>query len=230
MTETWGYVRLSQEGRDTSLDKQKESIRDYCTTNDLQLVTTLNDGKRTSGFDTDREAYQTLLSKLDSGDIEAVVVRDRARLARDFDERLRLLTLFRDCDIEWHVIEAGGQIEIGDVQTAAMEAVHAAMDHAKKMAEIERARDAVAERMDSDMDHGRPKFGMEYDDAGEYQVPGEDFEKVVDILRQRADGASYSEIAGATGVSRSTVHKVVNRRQWYEARAGSKLDTEVVES
>lgn len=220
MTEAWGYVRISQEGRDTSIDKQKQSVREYCTDHDeLELVTTLNDGKNTSGFDTDREGYQTLVEKIDTGEIGAVVVRDRARLARDFDERLRLITAFRETGIEWHVVEAGQRIKLEAVQTAAMECVHAAMGHAKKMAEIKRAKAAISERMDNDYDHGRPKFGMEYDDAGHYQVPGDRFDDVLEVLNLRASGASFSKIAARTGISKSTVQNIVDRREWYEQRA-----------
>jgi len=218
MTDCWGYVRISQEGRDTSIEKQKQSLRDYCAKRDLDLITTLNDGKNTSGFNTDRERYQILTDRIESGEAEAVVVRDRARLSRDFDERLRLITLFRSTDAELHVVEAGGEIELQDVQTAAMEAVHAAMDHAKKMAEIERARDAINERMEKDYDHGRPKFGMEYDDDGHYQVPAENFDTVREILRRREDGQSLPAIAEAVDVARSTVASVCDRREWYAER------------
>lgn len=220
MTDAWGYVRISQEGRDTSIDKQKESLREYCNADDdLQLVTTLNDGKNTSGFDVDREGYQTLVDKIDNGEIGAVVVRDRARLARDFDERLRLITAFRQTGVEWHVVEAAKRIKVEEVQTAAMECVHAAMGHAKKMAEIQRAKDAISERMSNNYDHGRPKFGMRYDDDGHYQVPGERFDDVLEVLRLREEGLSFPKIEAETGISKSTVQNIVDRREWYEARA-----------
>lgn len=218
MTDCWGYVRLSQQGRDTSIEKQKESLRKYCSNNDLNLVTTLNDGKNTSGFDTNREKYQTLIERIDAGKVGAVVVRDRARLSRDFDERLRLITMFRQTGCELHVVEAGGKIEIENVQTAAMEAVHAGMDHAKKMAEIERTRDAVEERMSEDYDHGPPRFGMRYREDGQYQEPADNFEKVEKIWQLREDGCSYSEIEKQLGVPSSTAQRVVENRDWYIKR------------
>jgi len=222
MTETksaWGYVRLSQSGREASLAEQKKSIRDYAADyEELQLETTRNDGDRTSGFNAEREQYQLLREQIRTGGLDAVIVRDRARLSRDFDDRVRLLSEFRTNGVEWHVIEAGGRLHVEDVQNAGIECLHAMMDHVKKQIEIERSREALAERMEKDYDHGRPKFGMQYDEAGQYQVPGDDFDKVVDIIELRDDGASYPEIEDEVGVSISTARRVWERRNWYIER------------
>jgi DNA invertase Pin-like site-specific DNA recombinase len=222
----WGYVRLSQTGREASLEEQKKSIREYGRDHDLDLQTTRNDGDRTSGFNTDREEYQLVREKIRNGEIDAVVVRDRARLSRDFDDRLQLISEFRASGVEWHVVEAGGRLHLEDVQCAGMECIHAMMDHTKKMIEIERARDAVAERMDSDFDHGRPRFGMQYDDAGEYQVPGEDFDVVRRIFELRDAGATLEEVTDEVSVSKRTVTRVLERREWYLDRAATEVKSE----
>jgi DNA invertase Pin-like site-specific DNA recombinase len=215
----WGYVRLSQTGREKSIDEQKRAIREYARANGLVLETTLNEGERTSGFNDDREKYKLLRSRVEVDEIDAVVTRDRARLSRDFDERLLLITLFRSSDVEWHVIEAGGRLQLEDTQTAGMEAIHAAMDDFKKRMEIERAREATQERMDDpDIDHGRPRYGMTYDDSGERQVPGEGWGDVVVVLGMIDNGATYQEIAEEAGVPASTAYRIVQNREWYEQR------------
>jgi DNA invertase Pin-like site-specific DNA recombinase len=228
----FGYVRLSQGGRDTSIEDQKEALREYAREHPaLQLVTTINDGENTSGFNEDRDGYQTIREKIEADDADAVIVRDRARLSRDFDERLRLIAMFRASDCDWHVVEAGGRIELEDVQTAAMECVHAAMDHAKKMAEIRRSKEAVQQRMDDpDVDHGRPRFGMTYDDQGRRQVPGKNFETVREILREDKPDKSRREIASAVDVPVATVHRVLDRREWYLNRSGEAVGDRVQNS
>jgi DNA invertase Pin-like site-specific DNA recombinase len=224
MSDAWGYTRLSQDGREDSIDEQKQAIRDYCKDNDLQLVTTLNDGTRTSGFDSDREGYQTLRSKIEADAIDAVVVRDRARLTRDFDEMLRLILLFRQVDVELHVIEAGGHICHDDPQDASIETVYGAMSHKQKKAEIERAREATAERMVQDYDHGPPRFGMQYRDDGRYQVPADNFDTVEKIWKLRDDGCSYAEIQSELEVPSSTAQRVVENREWYQERANGRME------
>lgn len=217
--DAWGYTRLSQEGRDGSLDEQMASVRDYAADHpDLDLVTTLNEGASTSGFDNDREKYTRLVDKVRDDEIGAIVVRDRARLSRDFDERLRLLTYFRSSDVELHVVEDRGRIDVDDVQTAAMECVNAAMDHIKKKAEIHRSKQAIKERMERGDDHGRPPFGLRYDDAGRRWVPDQEsgeFATALEVVRLREDDVSWRDIADETGVNTGTARRVYERKERY---------------
>jgi DNA invertase Pin-like site-specific DNA recombinase len=217
--DAWGYTRLSQEGRDGSLDEQMASVRDYAADHpDLDLVTTLNEGASTSGFDNDREKYTRLVDKVRDDEIGAIVVRDRARLSRDFDERLRLLTYFRSSDVELHVVEDRGRIDVDDVQTAAMECVNAAMDHIKKKAEIHRSKQAIKERMERGDDHGRPPFGLRYDDAGRRWVPDREsgeFATALEVVRLREDDVSWRDIADETGVNTGTARRVYERKERY---------------
>jgi len=213
--DAWGYVRLSQKGRDGSLEGQKEAIREYCNRQGLNLQTTRNEGDKTSGFNSDRREYQLLREKIRAGDIDAVAVRDRARLARDFDDRLELLTELRSNDVELHVTEDGGKANVADVQSAGIECLLAMMDHVKKKIEIERSKQAVAERLENGYYQGKPPYGLEFDDDGQYLVPGVDFEHVLTIFQLRDDGMSYNKIAKEVPVSSSTVSNICDRREMY---------------
>jgi len=219
LLDAWGYARLSQEGRDGSLDEQMAAVREYAAEHpELQLATTLNEGASTSGFDNDREKYTRLVENIRGGKIDAVVVRDRARLSRDFDERLRLLTYFRSEDVELHVVEDRGCIDVDDVQTAAMECVHASMDHIKKKAEITRSREAIKERLERGDDHGRPPFGLQYDDDGRRWVPDREsgeFATALEVVRLRENDVSWRDIADETGVNTGTARRIYERKERY---------------
>lgn len=221
--QAWGYTRLSQEGRDGSLDEQMREIREYAADHpDLQLATTLNEGASTSGFNNDREKYRRVVEKVRNGEIGAVVVRDRARLSREFDERLRLLTYFRESGVELHVIEDRGMVPLDDVQTASMECIHAAMDHIKKKAEIERSKEAIKQRIERGDDHGRPPYGLQYDDDGRHWVPDrerDEFSDALGVIRLREEGRSWREIAEETGVHKSTARGIYDRRDRYLTEA-----------
>lgn len=223
----WGYVRLSQTGREASLDEQKADIREYARSHDeLNLQTTRNDGERTSGFNPDRHEYQLVREKINNAEIDAIIVRDRARLSRDFDDRLDLLVDLRQSGVEWHVIEAGGYIDVQDVQQAGMECLHAMMDHYKKMIEIKRSKEAVAERLEKGYDHGAVRFGMTYRDDGKYQVPGEGFETVEDIFELADEGYTQREIREEVGEALGTISRVLDRREWYEKRAARAMEAD----
>lgn len=224
----WGYVRLSQEGRDLSLEKQKSDIREYARENDLNLQTTRNDGEGTSGFDKSREGYQLLREKIRNQEIDAVIVRDRARLSRDFDDRLSLIVDFRATGVEWHVTETGGRIALEDVQTAGMECLHAMMDHVKKMVEITRSRDAVEERHEDGCYHGTPPMGLRFaEDKCHLEKDPQEWNELQEIIDRRERSEAVVDVANSIGVSAATVSRVTDRGlEWYR----DKLDEYGIDS
>jgi hypothetical protein len=59
---------------------------------------------------------------------------------------------------------------------------------------------------------------MTYDAAGEYQVPGREFETVLEIFRLDNKGKSRREISDNVNVPISTVQNVLSRQDWYVER------------
>lgn len=221
MSSAIGYTRLSQES-DTSIDRQKRHIREYADENGLTLETIYDDGERSSGFDESREEYQQVRDRVQSGEIVAVVVNDKRRLARDFDETMRLVLDLREHDVEAHTFQEG-QLDLSDPVQAAVEVLQAASEHEAKKKEIERAREAVQERIDSGHDHGRPPTGFRFDEAGERWVPDREgrFEDVVEAIQMVEDGATYAHVHEELGISPSTMSGVMDRKERYLQEAGA---------
>lgn len=213
MTRAVGYTRLSQRS-DRSISKQKEAIRKYCEKNGFELDRIYDDGEKSSGFDDDRSEYLRLKEHIDSGAVDAVVVNDKTRIGRDFDERMRFVLDLRGGDVDLHSARRG-HIDLSDPTDAAVESVHAAQDDEGARELIERAKEATAERIAAGHDHGRPPFGFEYGPDKERWVPGDEFSTAIDVLDQRDAGATYSEIENATGVARSTACRIVKREERY---------------
>ena len=215
MSSAVGYTRLSQES-DTSIDRQKRHIRAYADENGLTLEAIYDDGERSSGFDESREEYQRVRERVQSGEIAAVVVNDKRRLARDFDETMRLVLDLREHDVEAHTFQEG-RLDLSDPVQAAVEVLQAASEHEAKKKEIERAREAVQERIESGYDHGRPPIGLRFDDAGERWVPDREgrFADVVEAIRMVEDGATYRDVQEELGIAPSTLSGVMDRRDRY---------------
>lgn len=212
-----GYTRLSQQS-DASIERQKRHIREYADEHGLELEQIYDDGEGSSGFDTaERTAYQKLREQITAGGPDVVIVNDKRRLARDVDEVMRLIPAVRTNDIELHTFQ-DGEIDLSDPMKAAIEILQAAAAHKEKKEEIEKSIEAVEERINSGYDHGPPRFGMEYDDEGKYQRPGEDFHLVERVWELREEGKSYPVIEGITGVPSSTAHRVVQNKEWYQNR------------
>ncbi|WP_336336888.1 recombinase family protein [Haloarcula brevis] len=218
----YGYTRLSQESR-TSIDDQKESITDYAADREgLNLVEVLDDGQHQTGYETESRAeYRRLTDLIQSGDVDAVVIRGVERLGRDFDERQMFIIWCRQNGVELHDTERG-RIPIEDEYTAGVEGIHAASDHKGKEKEIERARKAVQKRVDDpDCFHGEPPKGLTYDEAKRGLVVDDEqreaFEEAMEVIRFREDGRTYTEIETKTGVNRARISRILNKQaDWFK--------------
>lgn len=210
---TIGYVRLSQES-DRSIAAQKRDIRDYCADRDLELARILNEGTGTSGFNETREKYDELQCLVREGNVSTVVVRDLSRLSRDQNDRIRLLLSLDERGVDLHSVERG-LVDTSDYNLA-IEAAMAASDDVGKRKEIERAKQETERRLEKGYYQGRPPYGLTFDDAGERLVPGEQFDIAVRVLELRDAGHSYREIADELDPAKSTVGRILDRREQYE--------------
>lgn len=220
MTETAiGYIRLSQDGK--SLERQRGDIEDYAEKRGFDLVEIYNEGKRASGFDEDRPEYQALLDHIDGGDIDAVVVPNLSRLSRDRKERLRLILDLDGAGVQLHSFELGRAVDLDDDWELVQQSIRATTDDVEKRKEIERSKRATKERLENGYDHGRPPFGLQYDEDGHYWVPGESFDDALSVIRSREDGLSWRQVAEETGVNKDTARRVWDRRDRYLQEADS---------
>jgi len=221
MTEAVGYTRLSQDS-DTSIDRQKRHIREYANDHGFELVEMYDDGEHSSGFDAGREEYQALRDHVERDELAAVIVNGKRRLARDFDETMRLVLDLREYDVEAHTYE-DARLDLSEPVQAAVEVLQAASEHEAKKKEIERAREAVDERVRAGFDHGRPPIGLQFDDAGEQWVPDRSgkFPEVIEAINMIENGKTYEKVSEQTDIPTSTLSGVIDRKERYQALADS---------
>lgn len=218
MTKAVGYTRLSQSS-DTSIQRQTEHIIEYAENNDFDLLEIYNDGERSSGFDSDREKFQTVRKHVSDATVAAIIVNDKRRLARDFDATMRLILDCRERDVAIHTHQ-DGKLDITDPMNAAIEVVQAASDYEAKMKEIEKAKEAVKERKQDGCYHGTPPLGLQFaDDNCHLEKDSGEWEIVEAIIEGREDGENVKEVAKENCVSTATVSRIANRgREWYQEK------------
>ncbi|MFC6964934.1 recombinase family protein [Halocatena marina] len=206
-----GYVRLSQQS-DRSLATQRTDIRDYCTRSGLSLVDVYNEGEGASGYDNDREEYTQMLAYVQEHEIDAVVVRDHARLSRDRKERLRLLLDLDTAGVELHSVERGEAVDLDEDWAYVLQAIQATTDDVEKRKEIERSKQETQRRIAAGCYQGRPPLGTCFDAAGEKLVPDpEEWPTIMDAFELLDDGESYRSINEATGLSLATISRLADR-------------------
>jgi len=214
-----GYTRLS-ETSNISIQNQKEHIRAYAREHGFDLLTIHDDGELSSGFKPDQlEEYQKVHEKVRAGDIDAVVINGKRRMARDENAVMRFVADLRSNGVELHTYQ-DGEVSLEEPMQAAFEIMRAAVAAEEKRAEIEKSIEVTKARAeDPDVDHGRPPFGMAYDESGRRWVPGERFTDAMDIIARRNRGESFRKISEAVNVSTGTAHRVAERSEFYVKRS-----------
>lgn len=157
------------------------------------------------------EDVQAAVERLRDGEYDYLVAYDDRRICRDdYLSVIQYAANQGNCEI----------VYVGDVAEDSLAYdIHRRVERETKEEEIEKSKAAIERRKREGYDHGRPKFGMTYDDEGKYQVPGENFDTVLEILRHRRLGKSYREIAAELDVAVATARRVVGRREWYIDRS-----------
>lgn len=210
-----GYTRLSQDS-DVSIPRQKRHIQTYAEEHGFELERIYDDGEYSSGFETEsREQYQAVQALVEAGEVDAVIVNSKRRLARDFDETMRLILDLRREDIELHTYE-DGQVDLEDPMQVAIEVVQAASEHKAKRKEIERAIDAVEERQENGCYQGRPPFGLQFaEDGCHLEKDTEEWETLMYVWQLLERGRDYDTVVEETGVSKASVSRINERGRGY---------------
>lgn len=217
------WIRKSKGSEDDiGLTEQRHAVPRlaYRLTGDWTTVDVLDLGVHTgfstlsrndSGMLDDNERVQAALEELRAGAYDYLVALDDRRVCRDgYFEVIKHAAVSGDAEFVY-VRDVAEDDLTHDIKRR--------VERDTKEEEIEKSRQAIRARQERGYDHGRPRFGMTYDAAGHYQVPGEEFETVQNILRRRDEGETFATIADAVDVPESTVRNVVDRRDWYRDRA-----------
>ncbi|WP_222914012.1 recombinase family protein [Natrinema sp. SYSU A 869] len=227
MSRAAAFLRKSQgSDDDVSLELQRdrvpalaEQLADEVDVIDLGVHTGFSVHMKTANekrIDANPEV-KALLEALRDGEYDYLVAWDDTRLARDqFYWELKRAAVLGDCLFEF--VEDPPQDELTF-------RVQRAVESDVKRREIEKSQAAMDAREQRGDDHGRPPFGLCYDENGRQWVPDREsgeFAIALEVIRLREAGRSWRDIADETGVNRSTARGIYDRRDRYleEAESG----------
>jgi DNA invertase Pin-like site-specific DNA recombinase len=209
MSEYAIYTRLSQGGRQGSIDQQIQTCRDYADTHDLQVGDIYNDGEFSSGFkDGDRPRYEALRHRIEADEIDGVIIRDDKRLARERVELYRLFADMIETDTELHIAE-DGEVELNDIE-GVVHLFMTSVQNEEKKKEIKRNAEGIKSKIEAGMPHGRNPRGMEYSKNKTELVPVTDadgnvtevFKNMSKAVAEKDDGVSYADAADVAGIEK----------------------------
>jgi hypothetical protein len=220
MSKALAWIRKSKgDDEDIGLEEQRELVRGLAEevageveVLDLGIHTGFSTMTRDdpAGLLDQNLRVQECVGELEAGEYSHLVAWDDRRICRDeYFSVVQYAATQGDAEI----------VYVGDVNEDDLTFdLKRRIERDTKEEEIEKSRRAIERRKENGYDHGRPRFGMTYDDAGHYQVPGDDFDTVLEIFRHDRNGKSRREVAEEIDVPLGTVQNILERHEWYAER------------
>jgi DNA invertase Pin-like site-specific DNA recombinase len=208
------YHRVSTDQQ--NLRRQTQATKQYVDRLDLGDDTRQYEDAST-GTDTDRTGYKELMSDVEAGEIDAVVVKSVSRISRSISDLSRTVEQLAAHDTALHVIDQGMELDPTDSDPYQKAMLQLMGVFAELEAEItqQRVRDGIAARQESDdYHHGRPPLGFNKEDGKLYEA--ENYHKVCVVLdKVTADEMSKRQAAKELNTSRPTIDRAIEREKLY---------------
>lgn len=212
-----GYVRVSTSSEDqkTSIPNQKERVQSYCKSRDWKLVEFFED-QGFSGKDLERRAFGELKRFIKKEGVDALVVTNLDRFSRDPRDVIAEMDWLKDREVDFVSID-----QSIDTSTTAGEMVMVLISYLNRMERektVEKIERAIKQKKERGEPLGRPPFGLQYSEDKTSFVPKGDgkFQKALEAIELREEGASFPEIEKKVGISTSTASRLVGRKGVYE--------------
>jgi len=208
------YHRVSTEHQ--SLGRQTSATEKYVAKNfEGADVRTFADAD--TGTDTDRGDYQRLMDAAETGEIDAVVVKDMSRVARSVRDLMRTVDRLREAGVELHFIDDPIEVRPDDddpTQDLMLQVLAAVAEFEAKITQ-QRVREGIAARRENDdYHHGPAPLGFEKDD-GEL-IEATEYRRVCAVLEMvQADELSKRKAAKRLDTSRPTINRSLDRAELY---------------
>lgn len=209
------YARVST--ADQSLDRQKEEMWTYATeTIDVEPGQIEIYEDTGTGRDTERDGYQQLLNDVRSGDVDRVVALEVSRLSRSMrDLAATVETVVDENNAGLHILDMNLALEPGEDDPYQRAFLNIMGTIAQLEADMinERVRSGIEAAKRNGKHTGRPPFGFDVNDG--YLTPNGDYDVAIAVIERIEKGESKRSTARFAGVSRSTVGRILDRKDLY---------------
>lgn len=207
------YVRVST--TEQSLDRQLTSTTEYAQSRvgaDLAEIQTYRD--KSTGTNTERDGYRSMMAAVEAGTVEAVVVHEISRMARSQQDLLRTVERVTETGAEVHFVRDNLTFKGADspMSRLQMQMLGAFAEWEARVKQMNTKEGIAARRAaDDDYHHGPAPLGFEKDD-GEL-IEGKQYHRVVAVLDMVSGGdLSKRKAAAQLDTSRRTINRALDNR------------------
>jgi DNA invertase Pin-like site-specific DNA recombinase len=207
------YHRVSTQ--EQSLDRQRNTTSDYATTRfDIELNDLEFFEDKSTGTDIDRSEFSKMMEQIESGNLDAVIVKELSRLSRSLQDLQQTVKRVVDQGTELHFIEESLQFTGDDdaFSEFQMQILGAVAEFQAKLRQ-EAASEGLQARIESDEDyrHGPAPLGFKKEDGILYEK--ESYPHICEVLsRVNKDEMSKRKAATELSSSRATVRRAIEDR------------------
>jgi DNA invertase Pin-like site-specific DNA recombinase len=210
------YCRVSTD--EQNLQRQIEKTTEYAQREfgvGLGGLEVLTD--KSTGTDTERSAYREMMSHIDAGDVDAVVVNSVSRVARSIRDLDRSAERIADGGASLHILAEGLVMDPDDddpYQRAMFQLLGVFAELEAAMIR-QRVREGIATRMENDeYHHGPAPLGFEKDSGRLVEAANYDSVRTaLDMVIN--DELSKRKAAQNLGTSRPTIDRSLDRLELY---------------
>jgi DNA invertase Pin-like site-specific DNA recombinase len=210
------YVRVST--AEQNLDRQLTATSDYAQEElgaELVEIETYQD--KSTGTNTDRSGYRQLMTDVEAGNIDAVVVHDTSRLARSLQDLDRTVERITEADTELHFVRDNLPPFTGEDDPMArlmLQMLGAFAEWEANVKQMNTKEGIAARKENDDYHHGPAPLGFEKDDGHLIEAPN--YHDVVATLEMvQKDELSKRKAARRLDCARSTVGRALERSELY---------------
>lgn len=210
------YVRVST--AEQNLDRQLTATSEYAQEDlgaELVEIETYQD--KSTGTNTDRSGYRQLMTDVEAGNIDAVVVHDTSRLARSLQDLDRTVERITEADTELHFVRDNLPPFTGEDDPMArlmLQMLGAFAEWEANVKQMNTKEGLAARKENDDYHHGPAPLGFEKDDGHLIEAPS--YHDVVATLEMvQKDELSKRKAARRLDCARSTVGRALERAELY---------------
>lgn len=210
------YCRVSTE--DQRIDRQLRATSEYAKSQ-LDVAPADIDVYRdkSTGTDTARDSYRSLMDDVVSGEVEIVVAKSVSRIARSIRDLDRTAERVTEAGGELHIVDEGlvMQPETDDPYQNALFRLLGVFAQLEAELAQQRTREGIAARQaEAGYHHGRPPLGFESDNG--HLIEAANYDQVVGVLELVGkDELSKRAAARELGTSRPTIDRALERAELY---------------
>ena len=209
-----GYARVSttSERQETSIPTQRDRIKSYCESKGWAFKKFFQD-KGSSGKDVERAGFNSLKDFIQNKKIDALIVTNLDRFSRNPRDVISEIDWLNEIGVDFVSID-----QSIDTSTTTGEMVMVLISYLNRMERektVDKIKKSLKKKKERGEPWGRPPFGLKYSEDKSSYLPNQNFKDALEAIELREKGKSLNKVESKTGVSKSTVHRIMTRKKLY---------------